>query len=245
MHRGGRRIYAGDVGPDGRLRLDGVLRLLQDVAGDDLEGGEGARSAWVVRRTLVEVRRPARLREHVELTTWCSGTGRRWAERRTSMVGERGARIESAALWVHVDPASGRPVPVAEDYLASLPGAARARQVSARLSHATVLPDDIVSLPWRQRHADLDVMGHVNNAIAGAVVEEAVASEVGVGARSASAFRVALEYRNPIDPGAALEVVVAGDGDGVRVWVVRAGTAVPGRDLPSTAVHVTAVLDVC
>ncbi len=50
------RVRLGDVSPKGRLRLDGIAKLLQDVATDDAEdGAPGADEGWVVRRTTIEV----------------------------------------------------------------------------------------------------------------------------------------------------------------------------------------------
>jgi acyl-ACP thioesterase len=51
-----RPVRLGDVSPRGRLRLDAVVRYLQDTSSDDtadsaLEDADG----WVVRRTVVEV----------------------------------------------------------------------------------------------------------------------------------------------------------------------------------------------
>ena len=54
--------------------------------------------------------------EALELATWCSGTGSHWAERRISIVGSAGGRIEAATTWVHVDMASGRPKRVPDGF---------------------------------------------------------------------------------------------------------------------------------
>src|SRR4051812_34858097 len=98
-----RAVRLGDASPGGRLRLDAIARYLQDVADDDAGDAGLAGSSWVVRRTTIEVRRPPVLREVLEVTTFCSGVGGRWAERRTSLRGGRGGRVEAVALWVHVD----------------------------------------------------------------------------------------------------------------------------------------------
>src|SRR5205823_5502115 len=104
------RVRLGDVTPKGRVRLDAVARYLQDVANDDAVDAIGEDAAsWVVRRTQMQVDRFPVFREDLRLTTWASGTGGRWAERRTSVEGHRGGSIEAAALWVHVDAATGRP----------------------------------------------------------------------------------------------------------------------------------------
>ena len=66
---------------------------LQDVAYADVEDAGLAQAAvWVVRRTRIRVQRFPRFGERFELTTFCSGLGRMWAERRTDVV-----RIESGA----------------------------------------------------------------------------------------------------------------------------------------------------
>src|SRR6478672_9106154 len=81
---GHRTVRLADASPAGRLRLDAVARHLQDVADDDArDAGLGQDGTWVVRRTVVEVHRAPVFREALELTTFCSGVGSRWAERRT------------------------------------------------------------------------------------------------------------------------------------------------------------------
>src|SRR5262249_49716337 len=111
------RVRLGDVSPKGRVRLDAVARYLQDVAHDDAVGASGEDAArWVVRRTEMHIERFPVFREDLRLTTWASGTGGRWAERRTSVEGDRGGAIEVAALWVHVDPATGRPKRLAPSF---------------------------------------------------------------------------------------------------------------------------------
>ena len=89
------------MSPGGRLRLDAVARYMQDVSGDDsADSGLGGDAPWGVRRLTIEIHENAGFREPLSLTTWCSGWGPRWAERRVSIAGERGARIEGAVLWV-------------------------------------------------------------------------------------------------------------------------------------------------
>ena len=243
VHVGSRRVYAGDVSAHHRLRLDGVARLLQDVAGDDLEGHEDIGPGGVVRRCLVVNDEPARLREHLQLSTWCSGVGRRWAERRTSLRGDRGAHLETVTLWVHVDLATGRPQALSPGFLAAVAPEARQHEVSARLDHDLTVDPAAVRLPWTLRYADLDVLGHVNNALGGAMAEEAVAALATRGdGRPRRPVRAELEYRSAIDPDDAVEVLAAPVGDQVRVWVVRSGAGGPGDALPGDAVPITAVV---
>jgi len=71
-----RRVRANDVDTGRRLRLDGVARYLQDIAFDDLAdaGFAQVHPLWVLRRTVVDVLRPARFHEDVRLRS-CA---RRW-----------------------------------------------------------------------------------------------------------------------------------------------------------------------
>ena len=50
------RVRLGDVSPRGRLRLDGIAKLLQDVATDDAEdGAPGEEAGWVVVRVSADM----------------------------------------------------------------------------------------------------------------------------------------------------------------------------------------------
>ena len=245
------RARIGDCGPDGLLRLDGLARLLQDVAdADTVDAGGG--SSWVVRRTLVEVRRAPALREALEVRTFCGGLGRRWAERRTSVRGERGAEVEAASLWVHVDPATGRPAPLPAAFVALHAPAAGGREVRARLRHGGEVAAEAVRRPWPVRAVDLDVVGHVNNAVGWAVVEEALAA-VGRAAAGHRRVRAEVEHRRSVEAGddvavawwpspAAEEGAGAGAG-GLSLVLADAAalaSAATGGTLPTEDVRLTA-----
>ena len=96
-----RRVRLADVDRHGRLRFDAIARYLQDVSDDDTrDSGYDDPMSWVARRTALEVHAPLRLGETVHLETFCGGLGVRWAERRVSLRGEAGGRVEAATLWV-------------------------------------------------------------------------------------------------------------------------------------------------
>jgi acyl-ACP thioesterase len=201
------------------MRLDAAARYLQDVANDDgIDGiGEDA-AAWVVRRTTLAVRQFPLLREQVTLATWASGVGSRWAERTTTIEGERGGAVTATALWVHVDLRSGRPKVLPPDFDRVYGESAAGRTVSARLHHpplpsvgdfgGTATEVARRTDEWPLRFADFDVLGHVNNAVYWAIVEEHLDLEAPV--------RVDLEYRGGIDRGQA--VTVAKDGN--CLWIM-------------------------
>src|SRR5260370_18818697 len=126
-----RAVRLSDVTGTGRLRLDALARYLQDVAGDDVDDA-GIAGAWVLRRLVLAIGTLPTFRDELTLTTFCSGTGSRFAERRTPIhAGER-VSVEAVALWVYVDDA-GRPAPL-EDWFFDLYGeAAAGRRGSSRL----------------------------------------------------------------------------------------------------------------
>lgn len=211
-----RPVRLGDVDVASELRLDAIARYLQDVATDDAtSSGLVNALGWVVRRSLVDVRRPAVLDETVELTTFCSGTGRSWAERRTSITGDAGAHIEASSLWVQIDVDAGRPAPLGDDFFAIYGEASGRRKISSRLSLPEP-PPEAVRRPWLVRAVDLDPFHHVNNAAQWAVLEE-IALDRGDG-RVGTAE---MEFVGPVDRGIEVELSVDDTRDGEPlVWVV-------------------------
>lgn len=211
-----RVVRLGDVTASGRLRLDALARYLQDVAADDVDDA-GIVGAWVLRRAVLRFGELPAFRERVELTTFCSGTGGRIAERRTTVRAGGSIRAEVAAIWVYVD-ADGRPARL-EDWFFDLYGrAADGRSVSGRLRHAPP-PPDASSRPWPLRQTDVDVLAHVNNAITWAAVEDALAA-AGAGRRVVGAE---VEYRATIDRDDVVELVTDGDDRTLWCWLTVGG----------------------
>lgn len=192
-----RKVRLGDVRPDGKLRLDALVRYAQDVSNDDTTDAELLDDlAWVVRRTTVDVIVDAVFGETLTFVTFCSGIGRRWAERRLHITGDRGARLEVSTLWIHLDPDNGRPRPLSTQFLDLYAEAAQGRTVRARLEH----PDPPASAErrsWPVRAVDFDLFHHMNNAAYWAVVEELFA-ESGV---ESAGKRIRLEYGHGVDRG--------------------------------------------
>jgi acyl-ACP thioesterase len=224
--RGARRVRFGDVDPAGRARLDALGTYIQDLASDDTaDAGLGGDMVWVVRRAVIEVHRGPRFLEDLELETWCAGLGRRWAERRVTMRGARGALVEAAMLWVSLDHDSGRPLPLTADFVALYGEAAAGREVSARLQHRPEPPPGAVTerRPWPLRATDFDLLDHVNNAAAWAMVEEVVAPDGPTGP-----FRAEIEYRVPVERGYEVELDAVRTGPGAaELWAI-------GRAAPAT-----------
>lgn len=222
MFETGRRIRLADVDPTGRCRLDALVRHLQDIARDDAADSTMADpNNWVVRRTLVEVRRAPRFEEWVQLATWCSGYGGRWAERRTQLRGDQGAHAEGCTIWVHVDGATGRPAKLPPEFFDTWGVSAGARQISARTTLPTRWPDDAHDDPWPVRFADLDVLGHVNNAAQWVAVEEAL-DRAGV---DREATRAELEHGPGVERGTDVRLRWQAIDGGVDTWLTTDGVA--------------------
>jgi acyl-ACP thioesterase len=227
---GSRKVRLADVSPAGRLRLDAAARYVQDLAADDsataaLPHPEG----WVVRRTVIEVRRSPRYLEPLELATWCSGTGSHYAERRVQVIGAAGGAVDVAGLWVHLDHRTGRPLRLSDAFLALYGEAAGGRRVKGRLLHPGPPPSGPAERwPWRLRFTDFDLLSHVNNAAYWQIVEEVLASRSDLRAP----LRAELEHRSAVERRAEVEVLVDEHDDAISLWILADGavaaTAVVG-----------------
>jgi len=216
-----RRVRLADRDVAGRVRLDAVARLLQDAAIDDVqETGWGVPDhVWVVRRIRVDVHAPLLRDRGVELATWCSGVASIAAGRRWSVLGDAGGRIEVDSVWIHLDP-SLRPARIGD--FGPYAAAAAGRAVSTKFELPS-LPAAVARSPWQLRSADLDVHGHLNNAVYWQAVEDRLARE---GVDLTVPHRAELDYREPIDLEDALELGGWSDAEGRRLLAYLAGDRV-------------------
>jgi acyl-ACP thioesterase len=212
--------YAGiaDCAPSGRVRLDALARWLQDVAYlDVLDAGLESVAVWVVRRTRIRVNRWPRFAERFELTTFCSGLGRMWAERRTDIrrPGVGVPDVEAVSLWVHLDPERRLPFPLTEAEVSAYAGSEAPRRVTARLRHPLPPASPGTGSAWTFRATESDLADHVNNAAYWQPLEEELLGrDVDPGP-----VDIELEYRAPAQPGVK-RWLAAGD---VR-WIVGDGS---------------------
>ncbi|NNE10651.1 MAG: hypothetical protein HKN41_00215 [Ilumatobacter sp.] len=212
MYTARRPVRLGDVSRGGRLRLDAIARYLQDVATDDaLDAGLVNAMGWVVRRTMFRVEGPPALNDVLELTTCCTGSGRSWAERRTSIRGQSGS-IEAVSSWIQVDTTTGRPLRLDDGFFDSYGESAAGRRVSPSLTLPAPPPDQ-KGWACSFRVTDLDPFGHVNNAAQWAMLIELLGCGAAVGT-----FEI--EYICPVDIDDRLSLVV----DGTMAWLVADGS---------------------
>jgi len=201
-----------DCAPSGRIRLDALASWLQDVAFADVVDAELAdRAVWVVRRTRIQVQRFPRVGETYRVATFCSGLGRMWAERRTSIspVDAAESHVEAVTLWVHLDPRTSRPTRLADEETSVYAVSSGGRRVTARLRHP--LPSwSEETATWRFRATELDIAGHINNAAYWQPLEEEL-----LAGPELERLDVELEYRTPSQPGEKLLLR-----DGRWRWIV-------------------------
>jgi acyl-ACP thioesterase len=215
-----------DCAPSGRVRLDALACWLQDVAyGDVQDAGLERAAVWVVRRTRIRVNRFPRFGERFALTTFCSGIGRMWAERRTDIVmapeddaAAQEADVQAVSLWVHLDAEHWRPTPLTETET-QMYGGMPDRKVSARLRHPAA--DGLHGgAAWTFRATECDIAAHVNNAAYWQPLEEEL-----LAGEDPERIDVEIEYRAPAQPGLKRVVSngryrwIVGDGDDVHASI--------------------------
>lgn len=221
-----RHVGLGDVRRDATLRLDALARALQDAADEDAAtSGIDDMGYWLLRRLAIDVQHTPRLRAPLTLSTWCSGVGARWAERRTDVSVGDVLAVRAVGIWVHVDRGTGAPAPLPDAFERVWSGSAQGRRVSARRRHPAP-PPEVRRAGWLLRATDIDVIGHVNNAAYWAPIEEELARREAARVRSAE-----IEFRAGLDLDDEVEVLTAEHEAGFGSWLcvggdVRASTLI-------------------
>jgi acyl-ACP thioesterase len=207
-----------DCAPSGRVRLDALARILQDVAYADVEeAGLADAAVWVVRRSRMRIERFPRFADHLTVQTFCSGLGRAWAERRTTIEsdGPDGARtidVEAVSLWVHLDPDTLHPAALREREIEIYGVAAGTRKVSHRLRHPAAPADPDSRHRWTFRATESDLADHINNAAYWTPLEDELLTGEDP---EPEQIDVEIEFRQPAQPGIK-RILAAGD----RRWIV-------------------------
>jgi acyl-ACP thioesterase len=197
-----------DADGAGRCRLDALARWLQDIAYADLvDAGFEGEGAWIVRRNRIRVEAFPRFGEDLELRTFCSGTGRFSAERRTSIRGEN-AEVETVALWVCLDPERGRPMRFPPEFISIYAESARHRDANVRLRHPDP-PDGAERSVWAFRASEMDPAGHINNTHYWTPLEEVLTA-----GPAPESIDAEIEFRDPAMPG-QVDVLR----DGTSIWI--------------------------
>lgn len=205
------KVRLSDVTTGGALRLDGIARMLQDVATDDwADSGIATDVLWVARRTAFRFIGDSwpQYETTVSAMTWCSGTGAAWAERRTNLMVDGHLILEAASLWVPIDQ-RGFPQRIPPSFATVYGEAMAGRKVPGRVR--TSQPSLKAEVrPYGVRRSDLDIIGHVNNAAIWQAIAEVVDVPVGY---------VEVVHHGPVTHGH--EVTLAWEAD--EVWLLVDG----------------------
>ena len=202
------RVSHSEVGADGVAHLDAVADWLQEAAYEDaVDADLVIPGGWVIRRLRMVAEQLPVFGERLELRTFCAALAASVAERRTSIRGDRGAAIETTALWVHVDPETRRPARFREDFIELYGPSAAGRRARSSIRHPGPTGDEAAH-EWQFRAADIDLAAHVNNAVYWQIAEQFMP-----GAASAP-FDLEAGHRNAGAVGPAR--VLVGDG---ALWV--------------------------
>lgn len=206
-------VRLADTDAEERLRLDGIARYLTDVGYDHLLAAEeGDRHpAWIVRRTVIDVLRPIRFGDRVELTRWPAALSNRWCNMRIRMRADGGGLVEAEAFLINIDPAAGRPARMSDRFMAPMLAVTTEHRLRWRAALAELDGDGSTPRPFALRVTDVDRYGHVNNAVHWAAVEEELARHPQAGG---APYRAIVEH-----PGA----IVIDDAVTTRSWELDGG----------------------
>ncbi|MFD3812667.1 acyl-[acyl-carrier-protein] thioesterase [Rhodococcus sp. NPDC058639] len=217
-----RPVRTGDVDTSQRLRLDGVARYLQDIGIDNLEAVDAAHTdpLWIVRRTVIDVHRPARFPQHLQLRRWCDALSTRWANVRVRLDDphddEDGPLIDTAGFWIDIGPTTGAPTRISDGLFEHMSRYA----IDTRLRWRAWLPaspegEITDSREFPLRVTDFDPFGHVNNAVYWHGVEELLASRPDL---QSSPYRAVIEHLRPIGTDETLVLRAVDDRHGLTLW---------------------------
>ncbi|WP_082899667.1 acyl-[acyl-carrier-protein] thioesterase [Rhodococcus phenolicus] len=217
-----RTVRTGDVDNNQRLRLDGIARYLQDIGTDNLAAVDatGTDPLWIVRRTVIDVHRPARYPQHLRLRRWCDALSTRWANVRVRMDendpdGE-GALIETAGFWIDISPTSGAPTRISDPLFEHM--SRHARDTRLRW-HAWLSPEPTGTnhdaTPFPLRVTDIDPFDHVNNTTYWHGVEEHLAGRSDL---QDGPYRAIVEHLRPVVAGENLTIRTHHEDDALTLW---------------------------
>lgn len=197
-------VLLSDTDPSGRMRLDAISRSLHDIAILDIEDARvRPRMIWILRSVVFSIASYPRYLDVLDVETSCSGYGKAWAERRTRLKFGGECLIEAGAIWVNVSPTGGGPKTLDQTFFEVYGTSAAGRHVSARSLLRAPLSEPELTRDYSLRVTDLDIMGHVNNAIHTSFVEQ-IFSDAGIDltrtpiVTSRTEFGDALEYGQPV-----------------------------------------------
>jgi acyl-ACP thioesterase len=200
-------LRVADIDRTGRLRLDAAARHIQDVGQDYMHqlGFDDSHPLWIVRRNTIDVIRPIEFQDALRLRLWCSGTSNRWCEMRVRIDGRNGGLIESEAFWININRDTLMPSRMSDDFLAQLRRTTDVDRLRWKASLRPGARDDAGQIrEYPVRFTDIDLFGHMNNAVYWGVVEDYLSATP---EPMRGPQRVTVEHEAPVALGDKLEIL--------------------------------------
>lgn len=213
-----RTVRTGDIDAGRRLRLDGIARYLQDIGTDNLDALDAldTHPLWIVRRTVIDVLRPAVWPETLDLSRWCTAFSTRWAAMRVRIEGSKDALVETEGFWINISPDSGMPTRMSDSFIAAIEGSTDEHRLKWKQTLTEPLPDPgpgVEDVPFPLRATDIDPFDHVNNAVYWQAVEEVLGPEL-----RSRPHRAVIEYLSPVQSSDKVVLRTRRDDSTVTVW---------------------------
>jgi acyl-CoA thioester hydrolase len=177
------RVRAYECDAYGHVNNANYLRYMQEAALDaSAAAGYGPERyaaigrSWLIRETEIEYLRPLVYGDRIAVNTWVADF-QRVRSRRAYAVrhAESGEPVaEGWTDWVFIDLASGRPTPIDAELIAAFwpEGAPAPAPRRPRFPAAPPAPPGVFRVRRQVQWADIDSVGHVNNAVYLSYVED-------------------------------------------------------------------------
>ncbi|WP_430333828.1 acyl-[acyl-carrier-protein] thioesterase [Rhodococcus sp. ACT016] len=224
-----RPIRTADVDSAYRLRLDGIARYLQDIGSDNLAafGFDDTDPLWIVRRTVIDVLRPAVWPDRIRLRRWCAAHSTRWSAMRVQVTGDEGALIETEGFWINIGTETGMPARISDGLLESLASTTDEHRLRWKPWLPTTAPaeddqedDATPDRTFHLRTTDIDPFNHVNNATYWHAVEECLADRPDL---HEAPYRAVVEHLSPIFARDHVHLRTRSDDTSLSVWFLVEG----------------------
>ncbi|PTR31339.1 acyl-ACP thioesterase [Rhodococcus sp. OK519] len=221
-----RPIRTGDVDAEYRLRLDGIARYLQDIGADNLtaHGFDKTDPLWIVRRTVIDVHRPAIWPDRIHLRRWCTAHSTRWSAMRVQLTTEEDALIETEGFWINIGADSGMPARISDGLLESLGRSTDEHRLRWKPWLPAGPPDaddrEDRERAFHLRATDIDPFNHVNNTTYWHAVEECLADRPDL---IAAPYRAVVEHLSPIFARDHVRLHAETDDSSLSVWFLVEG----------------------
>jgi acyl-ACP thioesterase len=164
------QVRSSEVDPHGKMKLQSVCDLLQEVAGNhalklnfDISRLQAENLTWVLHRLHIQMHRYPDWREYITIKTWPSSGDTLRAFRDFQLLDAQNREIGRAlSYWLMLNTQTRRPVRMPAEVLEMAPrDASHVLDVASGRIPGLSDPDN--TMTFNVRRSDLDINRHVNN----------------------------------------------------------------------------------